>query len=102
MGPGAKAGGPNYVASLGTWNGHGLPTLRHRPVPRLTSLAQAMSPLASTDAEQQWLEAALESDAYAWMTEFGRARDETGLFSELNDDDDVERLFLIVQQQSEY
>ncbi len=85
MGPGAKAGGPNYVASLGTWNGHGLPTLRHRPVPRLTSLAQAMAPLASTDAEQQWLEAALESDAYAWVTEFGRARDETGLFSELNE-----------------
>ncbi|MGV8845081.1 bifunctional proline dehydrogenase/L-glutamate gamma-semialdehyde dehydrogenase [Tessaracoccus sp.] len=85
MGPGAKAGGPNYVASLGTWENHGMPTLRSRPLPRLTALAHALTPLVCTAAEQQWLAAALESDAYAWATEFGRARDETGLLSEMNE-----------------
>ena len=56
IGPGAKAGGPNYVAQLGTWH--------------------------SVDGID--LEAAQRSDADAWNTEFSQEHDPTGLFCEAN------------------
>ncbi len=62
IGPGAKAGGPNYVAQLGTW----------RP----------------TDVElddEHWLAAARDSDEVAWQEEFSIAHDPTGLFCEANE-----------------
>ncbi len=55
VGPGAKAGGPNYVARLGDW----------RP--------------AEEPRDGAWL-AAVESDAVAWEQEFGIEHDETNLF----------------------
>ena len=61
VGPGAKAGGPNYVARLGTW----------RPVD--TGLSDA-----------EWLAAARTSDEAAWRAEFGAQHDPTGLFCESN------------------
>lgn len=61
VGPGAKAGGPNYVAQLGTWQ------------PSDTGL----------DATT-WLARAEESDRRAWEKEFGRDHDATGLFCESN------------------
>ena len=60
VGPGAKAGGPNYVASLGDW----------QP--------------AEEPRDERWLNAAIESDAEAWAREFGVEHDETGLFCEAN------------------
>ena len=62
VGPGAKAGGPNYVAQLGTW----LP--RREPQPGQPSLRAA----AATD------------DARWWETEFSRTRELGGLFCEAN------------------
>ena len=56
VGPGAKAGGPNYVMQLGTWY----------PEPK--------SDLAS----------GAEKDAHWWKAEFGRQHDPTGLFCEAN------------------
>ena len=85
VGPGAKAGGPNYVAALGTWLPDGSPTLRRQPLPRVTAMAQALAPLVCSDEDQAWFRASLESDAHAWETEFAHARDETGLASELNE-----------------
>ncbi len=85
VGPGAKAGGPNYVASLGQWVPDGLPTLRRRPLPRVSAVADQLAPLVRTDDEQRWFEAAVESDAHAWATEFGHGRDESGLLSEQNE-----------------
>ncbi|HEX5945768.1 MAG TPA: proline dehydrogenase family protein [Acidimicrobiales bacterium] len=38
VGPGAKAGGPNYVAQLGTWELAGLPDRRAEPPPRVARL----------------------------------------------------------------
>ena len=61
VGPGTKAGGPNYVARLGTW----------RPVDN-----------GLTDDE--WLAAARASDEAAWQAEFGIEHDPTGLFCESN------------------
>ena len=61
IGPGAKAGGPNYVAQLGRW-----------------------SPEAPAVEDQAWLTRAVESDAAAWAEEFGVEHDPTGLFCESN------------------
>lgn len=85
VGPGAKAGGPNYVASLGEWVEEALPVLRRAAVPRVAALAERLAPLAGSEAEREWFRAALESDAYAWETEFGRGRDESELRCELNE-----------------
>ncbi len=58
IGPGAKAGGPNYVMQLGTW----------------------------TDLDQgpDWLSAAKQSDAHWWSTMFSLEHDPSGLFCESN------------------
>jgi RHH-type proline utilization regulon transcriptional repressor/proline dehydrogenase/delta 1-pyrroline-5-carboxylate dehydrogenase len=61
VGPGAKAGGPNYVAQFGTWH--------------------------PTDADvdnESWLAGAQESDRIAWNTEFSQEHDPTGLYCESN------------------
>ncbi|MBS1265466.1 MAG: 1-pyrroline-5-carboxylate dehydrogenase 2 [Acidimicrobiaceae bacterium] len=60
VGPGAKAGGPDYLLQLGTW----------RPV----------APVRSTVA----LAAAEESDATWWDCHYGVDSDPTGLFCEAN------------------
>lgn len=54
VGPGAKAGGPNYLMQLGTW-----------------------TPAASTDLS-------LDDYAEQWDTEFSQSHDPTGLFCEAN------------------
>jgi len=59
IGPGAKAGGPNYVSMLGVWT--------------------RRTPLSA-----EWLEAARRSDEEAWTSEFGVEHDPTGLFCEAN------------------
>ena len=38
IGPGAKAGGPNYVAQLGEWTDRDLPDLRSPPEPEVARL----------------------------------------------------------------
>ncbi len=59
IGPGAKAGGPNYVAQLGTW----------------TDKARR---------DDAWLAGALSSDRYWARVEFNQDHDPTGLFCEAN------------------
>ena len=61
VGPGAKAGGPNYVARLGTWH-----------------------PVDAGLSDDKWLAAAQASDEAAWRAQFGAEHDPTGLFCESN------------------
>lgn len=61
VGPGAKAGGPNYVSQLGTW-----------------------TPLDDELTDEEWLHRAQASDEAAWRTEFSVEHDPTGLFCESN------------------
>ncbi|MCY3617594.1 MAG: bifunctional proline dehydrogenase/L-glutamate gamma-semialdehyde dehydrogenase [Acidimicrobiaceae bacterium] len=61
VGPGTKAGGPNYVARLGTWH-----------------------PVDTGLSDGEWLAAARASDEAAWQHEFGVERDPAGLFCESN------------------
>lgn len=86
VGPGAKAGGPNYVAQLGEWVDGPLTPLDidvSLPVQRvLRRLGGAASPLGAEEVE--WLWRAAELDALACATEFHRAHDPAALASEAN------------------
>ena len=61
IGPGAKAGGPNYVAQLGTWH-----------------------PTNDDLDDASWLAAAADSDERWWNQEFSTEHDPSGLFCEAN------------------
>ena len=61
VGPGTKAGGPNYISQLGTWH-----------------------PIHIGLDDDEWLAAAEASDEAAWQQEFGVEHDPTGLFCESN------------------
>ena len=61
VGPGAKAGGSNYVARIGTWH-----------------------PVETGLSDDEWLEAARASDEEAFRAEFDVEHDPTGLYCESN------------------
>ena len=87
VGPGAKAGGPNYVAQLGRWVPAGTPTIRVAATPAVQRLASGL--LSRTpqpvDAEgRAWLKSAIESDEAAWASEFGHDHDPSALRVESN------------------
>jgi len=83
VGPGAKAGGPNYVAQLGHWHGEGSPEEGKPPFPRILDLVRTLAEgFEAADARR--LMAAARSDAYWWEAEFGAEHDPTGLFCEAN------------------
>jgi RHH-type proline utilization regulon transcriptional repressor/proline dehydrogenase/delta 1-pyrroline-5-carboxylate dehydrogenase len=66
VGPGAKAGGPNYVAQMGSWSDDA-----------------AVVPSRGADPAG-WLARAEASDAAAWQAELGVGHDKTGLRVEEN------------------
>ena len=66
IGPGAKAGGPNYVSQLGRWR------------------VLVSAPTGDSHAVGRWLAEAEASDADNWRTEFAVEHDPTGLFCESN------------------
>ena len=84
LGPGAKAGGPNYVAQFGQWSADGPVERGNAPSPRVSALLNTLSPLVGDETERAWLLAAARSDAHAWRTEFGVAHDESALRVESN------------------
>ena len=61
VGPGVKAGGPNYVARLGTWH-----------------------PIDAGLSDDEWLATARASDEAAWQTELASQHDPSGLHCEAN------------------
>ncbi len=83
VGAGTKAGGPNYLVGLGTWES-ATSTATDRPVHAgVRRLAEAASSLLTVD-EIGVLERSLASDAKAWAEEFGVARDVSNLSAERN------------------
>ncbi|HLT83560.1 MAG TPA: aldehyde dehydrogenase family protein, partial [Phototrophicaceae bacterium] len=84
VGPGAKAGGPNYVAQLGRWAMDGLPQRTAEPRRHVRAALADYAGLVGGDAERTWLERAAGSDAAAWEAELGREHDLTGLRAESN------------------
>ncbi|MDD9208019.1 aldehyde dehydrogenase family protein, partial [Georgenia sp. 10Sc9-8] len=84
VGPGAKAGGPNYVAQLGRWEPTGLPSRQGRLRPDVRAALADYSGLVADEEGRAWLRAAAGSDAAAWDTELGTEMDLTGLRAEAN------------------
>ncbi|HSJ28234.1 MAG TPA: bifunctional proline dehydrogenase/L-glutamate gamma-semialdehyde dehydrogenase, partial [Acidimicrobiia bacterium] len=77
VGPGAKAGGPNYVAQFGRWHDHG--DVFHQ-------IADISSPVRDVVShfDSDWLRAAVATDEFWWRTEFAAAHDPSGLQVESN------------------
>jgi RHH-type transcriptional regulator, proline utilization regulon repressor / proline dehydrogenase / delta 1-pyrroline-5-carboxylate dehydrogenase len=88
VGAGTKAGGPHYLAGLGTWRASsgGAPssTLHLRGLDsRLTALIESAQPTLDYEAFE-WLRRGALSDALAWDREFGRVKDVSQLRVERN------------------
>ncbi|WP_309065617.1 bifunctional proline dehydrogenase/L-glutamate gamma-semialdehyde dehydrogenase [Microbacterium sp.] len=88
VGPGAKAGGPNYLIGLGSWRsqprGKASSTLHLRGLDaRISGLIEAAQPSLDFDAFE-WLRQAALADAVAWDREFGQVRDVSQLGVERN------------------
>ncbi|NYF12978.1 RHH-type proline utilization regulon transcriptional repressor/proline dehydrogenase/delta 1-pyrroline-5-carboxylate dehydrogenase [Pseudoclavibacter sp. JAI123] len=85
-----KAGGPNYLVGLGTWErarAVDIAPVSNASAQTLLDAAVAIAkaqPAVLTSADTAMLERALGSDAQAWAEEFGRDRDVQGLYAERN------------------
>lgn len=81
VGAGTKAGGPNYLMGLGSWE-----TAESTATEPLGDPAAKMIAAATelTAAEQAFLLRSLHSDAAAWADEFGVVKDVSGLSAERN------------------
>ena len=84
IGPGAKAGGPNYVAQFGRWRTTHDPQQGEDLSPRVAALVRSFA-CELEPAERVSLERAARSDARAWRTEFAAVHDPSGLFCESNE-----------------
>jgi len=74
VGPGAKAGGPNYLTQFSTWEENGLPKLQADPSAEVLALA----------GDDPRLLAAARSFAYWWQEEFSQEHDPSNLLGETN------------------
>ncbi|WP_311245463.1 bifunctional proline dehydrogenase/L-glutamate gamma-semialdehyde dehydrogenase [Microbacterium sp. WCS2018Hpa-23] len=88
VGPGTKAGGPNYLIGLGSWRSSGSgpvsSTLHLRGLDsRITELIESAQPSLDYEAFE-WLRRSALSDALAWDREFGQVRDVSRLGVERN------------------
>ncbi|CAM3361753.1 bifunctional proline dehydrogenase/L-glutamate gamma-semialdehyde dehydrogenase [Occultella aeris] len=84
VGPGAKAGGPNYVAQFGTWIQEHRPAGGGVPGTRVRALAQTLAALTTDPGESEWLEVSMGSDAAARDDVFRVEADPSALSSESN------------------
>lgn len=87
VGAGAKAGGPNYLLTLGSWlpdSGSSSKTLHLRGLDaRVTQLIEAAQPSLGYE-EFDLLRRSALSDAIAWGNEYGETKDASGIAVERN------------------
>jgi len=85
VGPGAKAGGPNYVLQLARWRQSRLPAVGGEPLPEALAalLDRCMAELSDLD-ERALLRASAASYVGAWREHFGREHDPAGILGERN------------------
>lgn len=81
VGAGTKAGGPNYLMGLGSWDS----ATATATAPVGDAARKILSAASSLPAhDQAFLARSLGSDAQAWATEFGAAKDVSALAAERN------------------
>jgi len=83
FGPGAKAGGPNYVPQLARWH-QVVPPSRLDPVPPVVADLLRRCLAAVDVADQSRLCASVGSYAHAWRTHFAREHDPSEILGERN------------------
>jgi RHH-type proline utilization regulon transcriptional repressor/proline dehydrogenase/delta 1-pyrroline-5-carboxylate dehydrogenase len=85
VGPGAKAGGPNYVVQLARWHQASVPVVDGEPLPEALAarLAACLAELPDDDA-RALLRASAASYARAWREHFGREHDPMAIRGERN------------------
>ncbi len=83
VGPGPKAGGPNYVATFCDWTETGLPSRAAKPAAETRSVLSRLRSLVGRDREIR-LNAAAESYAYWWDREFSIEHDPSQIHGETN------------------
>jgi RHH-type proline utilization regulon transcriptional repressor/proline dehydrogenase/delta 1-pyrroline-5-carboxylate dehydrogenase len=84
IGPGTKAGGPNYLHALGEWSDAPVTSASLAPRPHVAELLAAAERAGVSGGDLAWLHDAVSSDAHAWADEFGIARDASQLGVERN------------------
>lgn len=84
VGPGAKAGGPNYVATLALWEERGLPRLGNQSSPELASEFTRWERIVTQAADQAALAASASSYGHWWKTHFSREHDPSQVHGETN------------------
>jgi RHH-type proline utilization regulon transcriptional repressor/proline dehydrogenase/delta 1-pyrroline-5-carboxylate dehydrogenase len=84
VGPGAKAGGPNYVAQLGHWRQVTVPTAAAPLPPSMAELLQRCFEAVPPGESAAVLRASAGSYAHAWQEHFGREHEPVRLLGERN------------------
>jgi RHH-type proline utilization regulon transcriptional repressor/proline dehydrogenase/delta 1-pyrroline-5-carboxylate dehydrogenase len=85
VGPGAKAGGPNYLLQLGRWSQVALPPGEGEPLPEPLAALLACSLQAVHDPDERaLLRASAASYARAWRDHFSREHDPSEILGERN------------------
>lgn len=84
IGAGTKAGGPSYLYGLGDWEDAPVIGEIQQPMDRVKHLFNAARNAGVAGKDLEWLRTALGTDAEAWETEFGVAKDESQLGIERN------------------
>ncbi|HWL45113.1 MAG TPA: bifunctional proline dehydrogenase/L-glutamate gamma-semialdehyde dehydrogenase [Ilumatobacter sp.] len=83
IGPGAKAGGPNYLVALTDWE-PAAATLTAPVGANVARLLDCATRVGLSDADLAFLTRAAGSDAAGWRDEFAEPRDVSGLTAERN------------------
>lgn len=83
-GPGAKAGGPNYVASLCDWSQTALPETSGRLPSTISGFVGTLAKLFENEPDKQHFRIASESYAHWWDEYFSQEHDPSELHGETN------------------
>jgi len=84
VGPGAKAGGPNYVLQFGTWTQRDMPSHWQELPGQMLHLLEAFLGQLTDDTARDWVRAAAASYAWFWQHHFDREHDPSGVLGECN------------------
>jgi RHH-type proline utilization regulon transcriptional repressor/proline dehydrogenase/delta 1-pyrroline-5-carboxylate dehydrogenase len=84
IGPGAKAGGPNYVLQLGTWRQVGLPTRQVTPSPAVATALAYCCRCIGVQRDQELLQVSARSYAWAWQGHYNQEHDPSQILGEVN------------------
>lgn len=84
VGPGPKAGGPNYVAAFCRWKQTDLPKKQADLSPAVSKILEALSDMAVQSQSMDQINAAAQSYAYWWKHEFSVEHDPSQIRGETN------------------